>query len=216
MKTAATTATRGDTATATLRALFEAYAESLAHRSKGAETIACAVKTARVVERLCPEWLDRPVGEITPADLFGFRKARTERSVVALQYREEAAALRAAGKTAQAQRRDRLAEAAERAGPKPSTINRDLRTLRAMLKKARPDYRFPGAPFFQEDETRVRWLRPEEELLALEPMRAPFREMAKLAAPTLMRLGEIRLLRREGAPRAGRDPFPRRRPAPGR
>jgi integrase len=80
---------------------------------------------------------------------------------------------------------------------KPATINRDLRTLRAMLKAARPDLRFPGAAFFPEDETRVRWLRPEEELLVLEPMPSPFREMAKLAALTLMRLSEIRTLHRE-------------------
>jgi integrase len=84
-----------------------------------------------------------------------------------------------------------------RKGTKPSTINRDLRTLRAMLKKGRPEYRFPGGAFFQEDETRVRWLRPEEELLVLEPMPSPFREIAKLAALTLMRQGEVRLLRRE-------------------
>ena len=42
---------------------------------------------------------------------------------------------------------------------KPSTINRDLRTLRAAFKKARPEYRFPAGAFFKEDETRVRWLR---------------------------------------------------------
>jgi integrase len=84
-----------------------------------------------------------------------------------------------------------------REGTKPSTINRDLRTLRAALKKARPEYRFPGGAFFQEDETRVRWLRPEEELLVLEPMPSPFREIAKLAALTLMRQGELRELRRE-------------------
>jgi integrase len=84
-----------------------------------------------------------------------------------------------------------------REGTKPSTINRDLRTLRAALKKARPEYRFPGAAFFKEDETRVRWLRPEEELLVLEPMPSPFREIAKLAALTLMRQGELRGLRRD-------------------
>ena len=59
------------------------------------------------------------------------------------------------------------------------------------------EYRFPGGAFFKEDETRVRWLRPEEELLVLETMPSPFREIAKLAALTLMRLSEIRLLRRE-------------------
>jgi len=80
---------------------------------------------------------------------------------------------------------------------KVSTINRDLRTLRAALKKARPEYRFPGGAFFKEDETRVRWLRPEEELLVLETMASPFREIAKLAALTLMRMTEIRTMRRE-------------------
>jgi integrase len=83
------------------------------------------------------------------------------------------------------------------AGSKPSTINRDLRSLRAMLKQARPDFRFPGAAFLPEDETRVRWLRPEEEILVLEMMPSPFREMAKLAALTLMRQGELIALRRE-------------------
>jgi integrase len=80
---------------------------------------------------------------------------------------------------------------------KESTINRDLRTLRAALKKARPEYRFPGGAFFQEDETRVRWLRPEEEILVLEPLPSPVREIAKVAAYTLMRMSEIRLIRRE-------------------
>jgi hypothetical protein len=63
------------------------------------------------------------------------------------------------------------------------------------FKTARPDYRFPGGAFFPEDETRVRWLRADEELLVLEPMPSPFREIAKLAALTLMRQTEIRTLR---------------------
>ena len=82
-------------------------------------------------------------------------------------------------------------------GAAPGTINRDLRTLRAMLKWARPGYRFPGAAFLPSDDTRVRWLRPEEEILVLEMMPSPFREVAKLAALTLMRQGELRTLRRE-------------------
>jgi integrase len=90
-----------------------------------------------------------------------------------------------------------FARAREQEGAKPATINRDLRTLRAALKKARPEYRFPGGAFFPSDDTRVRWLRQEEELLVLEPMPSPFREMAKLAALTLMRQGEIRTLRPE-------------------
>jgi integrase len=97
----------------------------------------------------------------------------------------------------------------------PGTINRDLRSLRAMLKWARPEYRFPGAVFLPSDDTRVRWLRPEEEILVLEMMPSPFREIAKLAALTLMRQSEIRLLRREMVhleqgvillPRQGRRP----------
>jgi integrase len=84
-----------------------------------------------------------------------------------------------------------------RSGTKPSTINRDLRTIRAMLKKAGPEFHVPTGVFFPEDETRVRWLRPEEEILVLETMTSPFREMAKPAALTLMRLSEIRLLRRK-------------------
>jgi hypothetical protein len=46
-----------------------------------------------------------------------------------------------------------------------------------MLKQARPDLRFPGSAFLPEDDTRVRWLRPEEELLVIETMPSPFRDM---------------------------------------
>src|SRR5439155_15910684 len=68
---------------------------------------------------------------------------------------------------------------------------------RAMLKRARPDFHVPAGVFSPEDVTRVRWLLPEEEILVMETMPSPFREIAKLAALTLMRLSEIRLLRRE-------------------
>ena len=63
--------------------------------------------------------------------------------------------------------------------------NRDLRTLRAALKKARPDYRFPAGVFFREDETRVRWLRPEEELLVLSAV--PGSEAVRLVRPQVWR-----------------------------
>jgi len=80
---------------------------------------------------------------------------------------------------------------------KPSTANRDFRTIRAKLKRAVPDFRFPPGLFLKEDETRVRWLRPEDEVLVFNIMPAPFGDMARLAAITMMRLSEIRLLRRE-------------------
>jgi integrase len=145
---------------ATLKQLFEFYAQDMRARGKGEESVARVEYTALAVEALIPTLLAKPITAIADEDLFAFRNARA------------------------------------RAGIKPSTINRDLRTLRAALKKARPSYRFPGGAFFREDETRVRWLRPEEELLVLEPMASPFREMAKLAALTLMRMTEIRTLRR--------------------
>jgi hypothetical protein len=43
-----------------------------------------------------------------------------------------------------------------------------------MLKRVRPDFHFPPGAFFPEDETRVRWLRPDEELTVLEVMPSPF------------------------------------------
>jgi integrase len=43
----------------------------------------------------------------------------------------------------------------------------------------------------------VRWLRPEEEILVFDAMPSPCREISQLAALTLMRLSEIRTLRRD-------------------
>jgi integrase len=165
---------------ATLRLLCEAYCEDLQGRGKGKDTVGRAVTTAKALEAILPELMDRPLGEIKPAHVFAFRQGRI------------------------------------RAGCERSTVNRDLRTLRAMLNKARPEFRFPGGAFFPEDETRVRWLRPEEEVIAFATVPAevwpgkrrgkatskpgrpvPFRDIARLAALTLMRLGEIVRLRRE-------------------
>jgi integrase len=163
---------------ATFRQLLEYYALDMAARGTGEESVGRVEYTRRSIEALMPELLEKPAGAIADADLFAFRNLRArEGSVV---YRV------VAGQRVKV-----------RVPTKPSTINRDLRTLRAALKKARPEYRFPGGAFFPEDETRVRWLRAEEELLVLEPMPPPFREIAKLAALTLMRQGEVRRLRRE-------------------
>ncbi len=79
---------------------------------------------------------------------------------------------------------------------KPGTINRDFRTISAMLKRADPAFRLPAGVFFREDETRVRWLEPLQGLDVMSRLRSPFREMAQLADLTLMRLSEVRTLRR--------------------
>jgi integrase len=162
----------------TLRQLFEYYVADLEARGKGADSIGRAASTAKAMERLMPALLAKPVSRICERDIYDFRQALARGGKVVSEL--------VAG------------ERIEREVPaKPSSINRDLRTLRAMLKSARPDFRFPGGAFYPEDETRVRWLRPEEEILVLEPLACPFRELAKLAALTLMRQGELRTLRRE-------------------
>ena len=84
----------------------------------------------------------------------------------------------------------------EEGGARPATVNRDLRVMRAMFKKALPDFRFPGDLFRKEDETRVRWLEPVQELDVMSRLRSPFREMADLARLTMMRLTEISTLKR--------------------
>ena len=89
----------------------------------------------------------------------------------------------------------RFRTAGERAGCAASTVNRNVGTLRTALKAVRPEFKMPSDLLRKEPE-RVRMLQPEEELL-LDTMRPPFRQIAKIAALTLMRLSEIRRLRRE-------------------
>jgi integrase len=155
---------------ATPRLLCDAYAADLEARGKARDSIARAEDTKkRLEECFGKKWMDEPL-RLTEADLWTFRKARL--------------AVRAP-------------EANGTGGVAESTVNRDLRTLRAMLKKARPEFRFPAGLFLKEDETRVRWLEPEQEVLVMANLRSPFQEIARLAALTLMRLSEVARLRRE-------------------
>lgn len=85
-------------------------------------------------------------------------------------------------------------QAREDAGLKPNTIIRDLRVLRATLRKARPDLRVPADVFPRENLTRVRVLQPAEEARVFPRLAEPFRTMARLAALTLMRLSDVRTL----------------------
>jgi hypothetical protein len=125
--------------------------------------------TARAIRDTVPELLDKPVGAIV-----GRRRVR-------LPQRPGPG------------RDCRPRQADDEAGADQAEHDqRDLRTLRAALKTGRKEYRFPGGA---DQGPMARG--PEEELLVLEPMASPFREIAKLAALTLMRQGEIRLLRRE-------------------
>src|SRR5262245_31011706 len=87
--------------------------------------------------------------------------------------------------------------ARERRGIKPATVNRDLRMVRALLRTTVPHFRFPDGAFQPEDETRVRFLSPADEPRLFAAWEPPFRQIARVAALTLMRLSEIRLLRRD-------------------
>jgi integrase len=81
-----------------------------------------------------------------------------------------------------------------------NTIVRELREWRAMLKKARPDYVFPGRVFPPENLTRIRVLPPELrtkvfDVIALQS--GPrFARMALLALLGVVRQAEVRTLRR--------------------
>lgn len=87
--------------------------------------------------------------------------------------------------------------ARDRAGTAPSTINRDVAVVRAMLKLVRPEFHWPAELKAAEDHTRVRMLTPRQARPLFATMAEPGRSMARLAALTLMRLSEIRRLRRE-------------------
>jgi integrase len=92
----------------------------------------------------------------------------------------------------------RFRDRRERAGIKANTIIRDLRVLRAMLKKARPDFTVPADVFPPENLIRVRMFSPEDEARALSTDGPePFQTMERLAPLTLIRQGNLRMLRRD-------------------
>ncbi|MBI2206098.1 MAG: tyrosine-type recombinase/integrase [Candidatus Rokubacteria bacterium] len=78
---------------------------------------------------------------------------------------------------------------------KPATVNRDLRVLRAALKRARPTFVVPNEIFLPEAHHRVRWLTARDTAI-FRGIPEPVRTMSRLAAETLMRQGEVRKLRR--------------------
>ena len=160
-------------APATLQLLCDAYVLDLEARGKAPDSITRAKDTTKRLAEFFGGRMQEALGRLTEADLYAYRASRIEHKI------------------------------------KASTINRDFRTIRAMLKRALAGFRFPRGVFLPEDETRVKWLRPEDELLAFAAIptevrvgekrgtrAVPFRDMARLAAITMMRLTEIRTLRR--------------------
>lgn len=122
--------------------------------------------------------MQEPFGTLTGADLYAFRAWRLRQWAKKPKKSDE-----------QKPREIRRVKAA--------TVNRDLRTIRAMLKMALPNFSVPKELFSTETPTRVRWLRLEDEVIVFATMPAPFGDMARLAAITMRRLTEIRTLRRE-------------------
>ncbi len=166
---------------ATLRLLCETYQLDLERRGKAADSVTRAKDTKKRLEEVFgKKRMDEPLTRLTEADIYAFRAER----------------LRQWAKKGKKQDQEQEKKKEVR-GVKPSTINRDLRTLRAMLKKALPGFRFPAGAFLKEDETRVRWLEPIQEVDVMSRLRSPFDRMCRLANLTLMRLSEIRTLRRE-------------------
>jgi hypothetical protein len=107
----------------TMKALFEFYVGDLDARGKGADTIGRVASTAKAMERLMPALLATPVSRVRDRDIYDFRQALAREG-------------KAVSELVAGERVERYVPA------KPSSINRDLRTLRAMLKLARPTSAF--------------------------------------------------------------------------
>lgn len=77
------------------------------------------------------------------------------------------------------------------------TVRAELIFVRAMLRKARPEFVWPKDLLPPEHTFRVRWLRPTDEAVVFPLQQEPFATISRLAAITLMRQGEIRTLTRD-------------------
>jgi len=169
---------QANAAPATLALVCDAYLLDLEARGKNADSLSTARNAkARLADFFGPR-MHEPLS-LTAADLYAYRAHRLRQWAKRGKKAKDGTTAILPG------------------GAKASTINRDLRTIRAMLKKALPTFRFPAGVFLKEDENRVKWLKPEDELVVFLTMPAPFGDMARLAAITMMRLTEIRTLRRE-------------------
>jgi integrase len=85
-------------------------------------------------------------------------------------------------------------------GCKPNTIVRELRELRATLKRARPGFTVPKSVFPEEDLTRVRYLTPQQRAKVFARLRRDhgdvLADIAEVALLTVTRQADIRLLKR--------------------
>jgi hypothetical protein len=146
---------QANTTPATLALLCDYYLQNLENRGKSEDTISTARNAKARLADFFGARMQEPL-HLTEADLYAFRAARLRQWARRGKKAKDGTTATLAG------------------GVKASTINRDLRTIRAMLKLALPDFRFPAEVFLPEDETRVKWLRPEDELMVFAPMPAPF------------------------------------------
>ncbi len=178
LKNRVTQEQQAEAAPATLATLCTAYALDLEARGKSPDSITRAQDTAKRLADFFGPRMQEPLA-LTETDLYAYRAHRLR------QWAKR-------GRKAKDGTRPTLA-----GGVKAGTVNRDLRTIRAMLKRALPAFRFPAGVFLPENETRVKWLRPEDELMIFATMPKPFGDMARLAALTMMRLTEVRTLKRE-------------------
>lgn len=86
------------------------------------------------------------------------------------------------------------------AGAKPNTVARELRELRATLKKARPEFKLPESIIPHEDLTRIRVLTPKQYDRVFPRLRElhgdRLGDLAELACLGVMRQADVRLLKR--------------------